>query len=66
LPTVHARTLKRAAEIIGGEEELARRLIVTPSHLELWIRGLESPPVDVFLKAVDIVTENDLPQMTAK
>jgi len=66
LPTVHARTLKRAAEITGGEEELARRLKVTPSHLELWIRGLESPPGDVFLKAVDIVTEHDLQQMTAK
>lgn len=66
MPTVYVRTLKRAAEIIGGEEEFAHRLKVTPSLLELWIRGVVSPPGDVFLKAADIVSEHDLQQMTAK
>lgn len=63
LPTVHGQTLKRAAEIVGGEEALARRLQVSPNHLELWIRGLASPPDDVFLKAADIVGEHDLQQI---
>jgi transcriptional regulator with XRE-family HTH domain len=66
VPTVYIRTLKRAAEITGGHEALARQLKVTPSHLELWIRGLASPPGDVFLKAADIVTEHELQQLSAK
>ena len=56
--TVHARTLRRAAEIIGGEAALATWLHVTPSHLALWLSGTEHPPVEVFLKAVDVVTDS--------
>lgn len=59
MPSVYARTLVRAAEIIGGELELALRLQVTPSHLHLWIRGLSEPPRDVFLRAVDLVIDHD-------
>lgn len=47
---VHARTLKRAAEIAGGEQRLALKLKVTPSHLALWIAGIETPPLDIFLR----------------
>ena len=60
LPTLYAGTLERAAELVGGEEQLALRLLVTPSHLALWMRGLASPPGDIFLKAADIVMEEDL------
>jgi DNA-binding transcriptional regulator YdaS (Cro superfamily) len=63
VPTVHARTLRRAAELVGGQEKLARQLQVLPNHLDLWIRGLLSPPGDVFLKAADIVSEHDLQEM---
>jgi DNA-binding transcriptional regulator YdaS (Cro superfamily) len=66
VPTVYVRTLKRAAEVLGGEEDLARRLKVAPCHLILWMRGVVSPPGDVFLKAADIVSEHDLAQMAAK
>jgi len=50
--------LQRAAEIIGDEVALAFKLRVTPSHLALWINGLERPPDDAFLKAVDIVLDH--------
>jgi hypothetical protein len=59
VPNVYVKTLVRAAQIVGGEAELALRLKVTPSHLHLWIRGLSDPPLDVFLRAVDIVVEHD-------
>jgi hypothetical protein len=59
VPDVYTRTLIRAADIVGGELELALRLKVTPSHLHLWIRGMSTPPLDVFLSAVDIVVAND-------
>lgn len=56
---VRARTLQRAAEIMGGEQQLALHLRVTPSHLALWLEGREFPPDRIFLKAVDLVTEHD-------
>jgi hypothetical protein len=62
---VHARTLRRAADIVGGELQLGLRLKVKPSHLSLWLRGFCRPPVDVFLRAVDLVTENELSTLAA-
>jgi hypothetical protein len=57
---VYIRTLARAAEIVGGAQELAFRLKVTPSHLSLWMGGLEPCPGHVFLMAVDLVLERDI------
>ena len=60
MPTVYARTLRRAAELLGGEGALAARLGVTMHELDLWLRNLVRPPNDVFLKAADIVGEHEL------
>lgn len=59
---VYVKTLERAAQIAGSELSLALRLKVTPSHLALWLKGLERPPVEIFLRAVDLVTEQQFPQ----
>lgn len=59
MPDLYVKTLVRAAHIVGGEAELALRLGVTPSHLHLWMVGAGTPPLDVFLKAVDIVMDRD-------
>jgi hypothetical protein len=61
LATVYARTLRRAADLLGSEEKLALRLNVTPSHLALWIKDVAATPADVFLRAVDIITEHECP-----
>jgi DNA-binding transcriptional regulator YdaS (Cro superfamily) len=66
LPDVYVRTLQRAVQIEGGEEALALRLKVTPSHLALWINGIERPPVEVFLRAVDLVTDPQFARPDAK
>ena len=58
---VHVKTLRRAAELAGGEQELALLLKVTPSHLHLWMMGFADPPGDIFLRAVDLVLEHTLP-----
>lgn len=50
-------TLEYAATLVGGEDELALRLGVTRRDLDLWIAGVVPPPVKIFLKAVDIVTD---------
>ena len=66
MPDVYVRTLERAAQIEGGEEALALRLKVTPSHLALWIQGIERPPVEVFLLAVDLVSDQQFERPEAK
>ena len=60
MPDVYVRTLIRAAEIAGGAQELAFMLKVTPSHLSLWMGGLEPCPGHVFLNAVDLVLEREI------
>lgn len=56
MSAIQTRVIRRAAELMGGEEELAQLLNVVPSHLALWISGEALPPDDVFLKVADIIT----------
>jgi hypothetical protein len=49
VPELYARTLVRAAVIVGGEAELALRLNVKSNVLHLWIMSKATPPLDVFL-----------------
>jgi hypothetical protein len=53
---VYARALQRAAEMLGGKAELRQFLRVSMRELELWLAGKEKPPMDVFLKAVDVIS----------
>jgi hypothetical protein len=61
VPTVYARTLRRAAQYVGGVDNLALQLKVKAVHLTAWIQGVETPPMEIFLKAVDIVTDRPIP-----
>lgn len=54
-PTVYARTLHRACEVLGSLDALSRHLNVPAPKLVRWIAGAEPPPLDVFLAAVDVV-----------
>jgi hypothetical protein len=58
---LHARLLERAAEILGGPDEVAAYLGVSRSHVRIWMRGMFSPPDEVFLKLVDLVSEARMP-----
>lgn len=66
MPDVYLRTLERAVQIAGGEQALALRLKVTPSHLALWLRGLEEPTTEAFLRAVDLVSEHSIAQLARR
>jgi DNA-binding transcriptional regulator YdaS (Cro superfamily) len=57
--TLFERTLKRALDIVGDEQRLARRLRVPQADLHAWLAGLERPPTAAFLTAVDIVVGSD-------
>ena len=63
MPDVYLKTLQRAAQIVGGEQPLAVHLKVTPSHLALWLRGLEEPTTEAFLRAVDLVSAHEIAQL---
>jgi hypothetical protein len=54
------RMLRRAAEIIGGYAELAAHLGVTEFKVRAWVEGKSRLPDDVFLKAADIVLQDDI------
>src|SRR5438874_2201830 len=54
--TVQARALRRAADILGGKDELRAALRVPMPRLEEWLQGAALPPMDIFLKAVDIIS----------
>ena len=54
--SVQARALRRAADILGGKDKLRATLRVPLVQLEHWLEGKSPPPMDVFLKAVDIVS----------
>src|SRR5437867_8917066 len=55
-PNFHAKALKRAAEILGGREKLRELLHVPMRALDKWLDGSEEPPLDIFLKAVDVIS----------
>jgi len=56
-PTLEMRVLRRAAELLGGERELARRLHVPMRDLFMWLKGDERPTKVYFLCAVDLLLE---------
>lgn len=58
---VMSRTFQKAAELVGGQKNLARRLRVPAAELQKWIAGGGEPPMPVFLKAVDLVLDEAPP-----
>jgi hypothetical protein len=56
--SVYSRAVRKAAEMAGGREELARTLQVTLADVEKWILGEKKPPRDVFLRVVDFLIED--------
>ena len=63
---VHVKALSRAAGIVGGAQALALRLGVTPSHLALWMDGVEAPPDHIFLKIVDLISDEQIASLAKR
>lgn len=59
--SVYSRTMQKAAQLAGGEKKLARYLRVPMADLLKWMAGQDTPPTQVFLKAVDLVLEETSP-----
>lgn len=56
--SVYSRAVRKAAEMVGGREELARTLQVAPADVEKWILGEKKPPRELFLRVVDLLIED--------
>jgi hypothetical protein len=56
LQDIHQRALRRAAEIIGGNEELRFQLGVSEVEFVSWF-GKRDLPRDIFLRLVNIITK---------
>ena len=59
LQDIHKRALRRAAEIIGGNEELRVYLGVSEMEFVSWA-GKRDLPRDIFLRLVNIITKEQV------
>lgn len=62
--SVHVAALQRAAEILGGPQALAQYLGMPLTLVELWLDGHMAPPQEVFLRAIDVVVDHGLAEMS--
>ena len=53
--TPYTRTFRRAIDMLGGVQQLAKALGVAAADVEGWSSGVAIPPPGVFLQAIDIV-----------
>lgn len=58
--TLYARVLQRAAEVLGGVEQLRACLDVSTVQLNYWMQGGAKPPDAVFLKLADALADQNL------
>jgi len=54
---VQTAVLQRAARVVGGYGELQTRLDASREDMISWIRGGAMPPVQIFLKLVEILMD---------
>jgi hypothetical protein len=55
--SVYSRTLQKAAELVGGRAKLCRALRVPAAELDAWIEDKSTPPLGIFLRAVDLLID---------
>jgi hypothetical protein len=63
---MQAHVLARAVEVLGGVDELASRLDISPRVVRVWMEGKLSLPHRVFFELVDIISEADALREPAK
>jgi hypothetical protein len=59
LHDIHDRALRRAAKILGGEEQLRVYLGAAEGELSTW-QGQAELPRKIFLRLVDLITEEEV------
>ena len=55
--SIFSRALLKAAELLGGRDQLAKVLQVPGAELDRWIADEAKPPREMFLRVVDIILD---------
>ncbi|HEU4921623.1 MAG TPA: hypothetical protein VFT23_00960 [Burkholderiales bacterium] len=63
---IQCEVLKRAAEIAGGEDELAKRLNVKPEDMQEWLKGKATAPAGIYIIALDILVRSAAASSTGR
>jgi hypothetical protein len=63
-PSVYTNALERAVRILGGKDRLRDFLKVPAAHLNMWLSGTAKPPTEIFLKVVDVVSQESLNRLS--
>ena len=56
VPGIYLKALRRALKLAGGKTALRERLNVPMARLEGWLDGEAEPPLEVFLRTVDLIS----------
>ncbi|HYL89618.1 MAG TPA: hypothetical protein VEU32_12745 [Burkholderiales bacterium] len=64
LHDIHTRALKRATEILGGEEKVRTFLGASEHDFSAWESQHELPR-NIFLRLVDLITDEDVRRVAA-
>lgn len=59
--SVYARAVRRAAELVGGRDNLASALKVSRAEIDKWLLEEKKPPRDMFLRVVDLIIDEGRP-----
>jgi len=63
LHDIHTRALRRAAQILGGDERLRAHLGASETDFSSWTSQKELPR-NIFLRLVDIITDEEVRQVS--
>ncbi len=64
LHEIHTRALRRAVEILGGEDKLMIFLGASEHDYSTWMNQHELPR-NIFLRLVDLITDDDVRRVAA-
>lgn len=53
----YAAALREAADTLGSTRRLAAYLKVSPQTVQGWLAGRETPPLQAFLNALDVIAD---------
>ena len=53
----YATTLSRAERVLGGRARMAAFFRVSPEKIRAWIDGVERPPLEIFLRSLDVIAD---------
>lgn len=54
---VYQRSIEMAAEILGGNDAVARYLGVKPADVRNWVEGSAEPAINLFLRLVELIEQ---------